>query len=61
MGPEMAAYGGSICSEQAARPEQVVLFQSWCMTGLGATAGVAGEAVPDGGAGHWMISGAGGR
>jgi len=57
----MAAYGGSICSEQAARPEQVVLFQSWCMTGLGATAGVAGEAVPDGGAGHWMISGAGGR
>lgn len=31
------------------------------MMGLGATAGVAGEAGPDGEAGHRMTSGAGGR
>lgn len=35
-----------------ARPDQVVRFQSSGMTGLGATAGVAGEAARDVGAGH---------
>ncbi len=42
-------------------PNRVVRFQSWCMTGLGATVGVAGEAVPGGEAGHVTTSGAGGR
>jgi hypothetical protein len=31
------------------------------MTGLDATAGVAGGAAPDSEAGHWMTVGAGGR
>jgi len=31
------------------------------MTGLDATAGVAGGAAPDGLVGHWMTSGVGGR
>ena len=42
-------------------PHRVVRFQSSCMTGLGATAGVAGKAAPDGEAGHEMTAGAGGR
>ncbi len=42
-------------------PNRVVRFQSWRMTGLGATVGVAGEAVPGGEAGHVTTSGAGGR
>ena len=46
---------------EMACPYRVVRFQSWCIAGLGATAGVAGEAAPDGEAGHWMASGAGGR
>jgi hypothetical protein len=42
-------------------PTRVVWFQSWGMTGLGDTAGVAGEAGPAGVIGHWTTSGAGGR
>lgn len=38
----MAAIG-----EALAWPNRVVRFQSWGTTGLGATAGVAGEAAPD--------------
>jgi hypothetical protein len=40
---------------------RVVRFQSWCMTGLGATVGAGGEAGPDGEACHEMTSGVGGR
>jgi hypothetical protein len=42
-------------------PDLVVRFQCCWMTGLDATAGVAGGAAFDGEAGHWMTFGAGGR
>jgi uncharacterized membrane protein len=42
-------------------PHRVVPFQSWCMTGLGAMAGVAGGAASDDEAGQEMSSGAGHR
>ena len=49
------------CAGCVTCPTEVVRVQSYCMTGLGAMAGVAGEAAPDGGAGHCTSSGAGGR
>jgi hypothetical protein len=52
--------GSKVLKMILACPDQVARFQSWCTTALG-TAGLAGQAPPDGEAGHEMTSGAGGR
>lgn len=43
---------------KVAWPHWAVRFRSWCMNGLRATVGVAGEAGPDCEAGHETTSGA---